>query len=70
MKILVAGGAGYIGSNLVPQLMERSYEVDVVDLLWFGNHLPREVNVIEKDVFAIKEHDLKGYDQVIFIAGL
>ena len=70
MKILVAGGAGYIGSNLVPQLMERSYEVDVVDLLWFGNHLPREVNVIEKDVFAIKENDLKGYDQVIFIAGL
>ena len=36
MKILVAGGAGYVGSALVPALMERDYEVDVADLLWFG----------------------------------
>jgi nucleoside-diphosphate-sugar epimerase len=70
MKILVVGGAGYIGSTMIPKLIERGYEVDVVDLLWFGNHLPDEVGVIEKDVFKVKEDDLKGYDQVIFIAGL
>ena len=38
MKILVAGGAGYIGSVLVPKLVERGYHVVVLDLLWFGNH--------------------------------
>jgi nucleoside-diphosphate-sugar epimerase len=70
MKILIAGGAGYIGSTLVPKVLERGYEVDVIDLLWFGNHLPEGVKVIQKDVFKIKEDDLKGYDQVIFIAGL
>lgn len=70
MKIFIAGGAGYIGSVLVPKLLERGYNIDVLDLLWFGNHLPKEVNVIQKDVFKIKEADLKGYDQVIFIAGL
>lgn len=70
MKILVAGGAGYIGSVLVPKLLERSYEVDVLDLLWFGNYLPEGVNIIEKDVFGITEKDLEGYDQVIFLAGL
>jgi len=40
MKILIAGGAGYIGSALIPKLQERGYTVDVIDLLWFGNHLP------------------------------
>ncbi len=70
MKILIAGGAGYVGSVLVPKLLERGYNVDVLDLLWFGNYLPKEVNVIQKDIFEINEIDLKGYDQVVFIAGL
>jgi len=70
MKILIAGGAGYIGSMLTPRLLERGYEVDILDLLWFGNHLPKEAKIIKKDVFDVKEEDLQGYDQVIFLAGL
>jgi nucleoside-diphosphate-sugar epimerase len=70
MKILVAGGAGYIGSRLVPALLKQGYEVDVIDLLWFGNNLPENIKVIKKDLFDCKEEDLKGYDQVIFLAGL
>lgn len=70
MKILVAGGAGYIGSMMIPKLLERGYQVDVIDLLWFGNHLPDEVNIIQKDLFSLQEDDLTGYEQVIFLAGL
>lgn len=70
MKILVAGGAGYIGSVLVPQLFERGYDIDVVDLLWFGHHLPAGIKVIQKEIMSLEEKDLTGYDQVIFIAGL
>jgi len=70
MKILVGGGAGFIGSVLVPLLQEHGYEVDVVDLLWFGNHLPDGTNVIERDLFELHEKDLEGYEQVIFLAGL
>ncbi|MCK5057378.1 MAG: NAD(P)-dependent oxidoreductase, partial [Candidatus Aminicenantes bacterium] len=70
MKILVAGGAGYIGSVMIPRLLERGYEVDVIDLFWFGNHLPGEVGIIKKDIFKLEEADIKGYDQVIFLAGL
>ncbi len=70
MKILVAGGAGYVGSALVPKLLERGYEIEVVDLLWFGNCLPADVRVNERDVFALAEKDLEGYDPVIFVAGL
>lgn len=70
MKILVAGGAGYVGTAVVPALLERGYEVDVIDLLWFGNFLPKEVKVIQKDLFDVTEDELKGYDQVIFLAGI
>lgn len=70
MKILVAGGAGYIGSALVPRLIDRGYAVRVVDLLWFGNHLPAGAEIIKENVFNLGVDDLKGFDQVIFLAGL
>jgi len=70
MKILCAGGAGYIGSVLIPKLLDRGYKVDVVDLFWFGNHLPRQVGIINKDIFHLTVEDLEPYDQVIFLAGL
>src|SRR5579871_6916842 len=70
MRILVAGGAGYVGSALIPKLLERGYEVDVVDLFWFGNSLPPEVRIINRDLFDLQIGDLKNYEQVIFLAGL
>src|SRR5579862_5827097 len=70
MKILIAGGAGYLGSVLVPKLLERGYEVDVMDLFWFGNHLPAETGIIRKDIFNINVDDLRNYQQVVFLAGL
>ena len=70
MKILIAGGAGYLGSVLVPKLLQRGYEVDVVDLFWFGNHLPPEAGIIHKDIFDITVEDLERYQQVVFLAGL
>lgn len=70
MKLLVAGGAGYLGSVLIPRLLDRRYDVDVVELFWFGNHLPKEVGVLNKDIFHLSVGDLKSYDQVIFLAGL
>jgi nucleoside-diphosphate-sugar epimerase len=70
MKILIAGGAGYIGSALIPKLIARGYKVDVIDLLWFGNNLPSKVKVLEKNIFSLSEKDIDGYAQVIFLAGL
>jgi nucleoside-diphosphate-sugar epimerase len=70
VKILVAGGAGYLGSALVPRLLERGYEVTVVDLLWFGNHLPSQVRLLRKDVLDVTEDELEGHEQVVFLAGV
>ncbi len=70
MKVLIAGGAGYVGSVLIPKLLDRGYKVDVVDLFWFGNYLPRQVGILNKDIFHLTVEDLEPYDQVIFLAGL
>ena len=70
MKLLVAGGAGYVGSVLIPKLLDRGYKVDVVDLFWFGNHLPRQVGVLHKDIFCLTTEDLESYDEVLFLGGL
>src|SRR5271169_4025807 len=70
MKLLIAGGAGYVGSVLIPKLLDRGYKVDVVDLFWFGNNLPRDVGILHKDIFQLGVEDLGPYDQVIFLAGL
>jgi nucleoside-diphosphate-sugar epimerase len=70
MRILVAGGAGYIGSVMIPKLLDRGYDVSVVDLFWFGNHLPDNVTILEKDIFELQVSDLEDYGQVIFLAGL
>ena len=70
MKILIAGGAGYVGSVLIPKLLDRGYKGDVVDLFWFGNHLPRQAGILNKDIFQLTVEDLEPYNQVIFLAGL
>ena len=70
MKVFIAGGGGYVGSALVPKLLERGYEVAVADLMWFGCHLPPDVNVRRMDIIELAEKDLEGFDQVIFLAGL
>jgi nucleoside-diphosphate-sugar epimerase len=70
MTLLVAGGAGYLGSVLIPRLLDRGYDVDVVELFWFGNHLPTRVGILNKDIFHLTADDLRPYDQVMFLAGL
>lgn len=70
MKIFIVGGAGYIGSCLVPNLMDHGYQIKVADLLWFGNHLPPDTELLKKDVFDLTVAELTGYDRVIFLAGL
>ena len=55
-KILITGGAGYIGSKLVTKLLNIGYEVTVVDVLKFSskslNHLfsDRNFHFIKGDV--------------------
>lgn len=70
MRILVAGGAGYVGSVLVPILLARGHYVHVIDLCWFGNRLPDTVTVDERNLSDVQAEELRGFDCVVFLAGL
>ena len=70
MKILVAGGAGFVGTLLTKELQTRNHHVDVVDLCWFGNYLPESVSVNKKNILDLTAEEIQPYDCVVFIAGL
>ena len=68
--VVVTGGAGFIGSHVVHQLLEKGYTVRVVDDLSAGrrSNLPPDVELVVKDVRSITGDDVAGADAVILPA--
>jgi nucleoside-diphosphate-sugar epimerase len=73
-RILVAGGAGYIGCVLVPRLLDRGYQVRVLDRLYFGEEplagFRDRIELVTADVRDIPADALDGVDGVINLSGL
>jgi nucleoside-diphosphate-sugar epimerase len=73
-KILVTGGAGYIGSVLVKELLKQGYGVRVFDKLYFGagplNDVIKKIELIQGDVRQFPAKILKGIDAVIHLGSL
>lgn len=73
--VLVTGGAGYVGSKLVPALLAKGYKVTVLDLYMYGEHLfdaykgpnLREVKGDLRDAATVKKA-VEGCDAVIHLA--
>jgi nucleoside-diphosphate-sugar epimerase len=73
-KVLVVGGAGYVGSVLVPELLDRGYAVKVFDRLFFGDQGLRDVlDRIQLEVGDMRSMDpsvLDDVDAVVNLGGL
>ncbi|NDB33798.1 MAG: NAD-dependent epimerase/dehydratase family protein, partial [Flavobacteriia bacterium] len=76
MKVLVTGGAGFIGSHLVERLVQLNHTVVVLDNLLRGNKLPKEVqDKIDMHVGDVRDADLvsrcmQGVDLVYHFAAV
>lgn len=70
--ILVTGGAGYVGSVLVPELLALGERVRVVDTQWFGNPFPphERLEVVRADLRQPDPSWLDEIDAVVHLAGL
>ena len=71
--ILVTGDRGYIGSVLVPLLLERGYKVRGLDTEFFNKKIDSPKNSykkITKDIREVNSADLFNIDAVIHLAGL
>ncbi len=75
-KILVTGGAGYVGAVLVPKLLAKGYQVKVLDLYLYGDDVLKEsrknpnLEEVKGDMrdVALLEKIIPGCDAVIHLA--
>lgn len=72
-SIYITGGAGYVGSVLVPQLLEEGYKVTVLDLMIYGEDTLPENNKLRKIKGDIRDQELlkntiPGHDALIHLA--
>ena len=74
MRVLVTGGAGYIGSVLVRMLLERGYDVTVLDRFFFGKDslkdIADQIKIVKGDIRWVDESILDGVDVVMDLAAL
>jgi len=69
-KILIIGGAGYIGTTLANHLIKKKNKVACMDTFWFNNKLDKKITKIKKDVRSFDFKIFKNYNVVINLAYL
>jgi nucleoside-diphosphate-sugar epimerase len=80
MHVLVAGGAGYIGSVLVPVLLEQGHRVTVLDRFFFGDPFKKlsvthaafvsKLTIVRGDIRNFDPAILTGVEAVLDVSGI
>ncbi len=70
-KVFVTGGAGYVGSCLVPDLLKNNFEVTIYDIMYFGdNFLPKNnpnLKIIKGDIRDLNKLETSCKDHNYFV---
>jgi len=73
-RVLVTGSEGYIGSVLMPVLLEAGHDATGLDAGWFaeGRLVPSQGRwaTLRQDIRDVEPEDLRGYDAVVHLAAL
>jgi len=72
-KILITGGAGYVGAMLVPRLLKEGYSVTVLDLMIYGEDVLEnhpKLTIVKGDIrdMELLKSSIPGHDAVIHLA--
>ena len=72
-KILITGGAGYVGAMLVPRLLKEGYSVTVLDLMIYGEDVLEnhpKLTIVKGDIRDIEllKSSIPRHDAVIHLA--
>jgi UDP-glucose 4-epimerase len=66
MKVLVTGGAGYIGSVLCRMLIEKGFDVICLDRFFFGfdsiEEIRDKIKIVKEDIRWFNPNILKDID--------
>jgi nucleoside-diphosphate-sugar epimerase len=70
--VLVTGGCGYVGSRLIPRLLDLGMRIRVLDTQWFGNYLEsrKDLEILMGDVRSADDDCFKGVQKVIHLANI
>jgi nucleoside-diphosphate-sugar epimerase len=75
-RVAVIGGAGYVGSTLVPKLLERDHDVTVLDAFLYGEESMvkggRRLQLVRGDIRDVESvvRGCKGADAIVHLGGL
>ena len=72
--VLVVGGAGYVGSMLIRELLNKGYAVRIFDKFYYGDRGTKDIEermeIIQGDMRNMDASVLEGVDAVINVGGL
>lgn len=75
-RVLLTGGGGYIGTTLAEMLLDRGYQVRILDRFFFGQELLEYVRskdsleIVKGDIRTVKQDVFNGIDVVMDLAAL